>query len=189
MTDATIAAAGYYSVTDDDKMARLLNVKKLPKGLHAAALAIPFTDADGRNGYCRLRPDRPRMNVTTKKPIKYESPREQPNELYIPPGVVDHLPNASPEIAITEGEFKAAASNQAGLPCLGLVGVYGWKAKGKETLLPALEHIEWKGRTVYMIVDSDGTEKEDVREGMARGGSLIKHRGGERQAAHPPRRR
>lgn len=178
LTDATIAAAGFYSVTDADKMARLLNVKKLPKGLNPSALAIPFTDADGRNGYCRLRPDRARINASTKKPIKYESPREQPNELYIPPGVADHLQSPSQEIAITEGEKKALACNQAGLPCLGLVGVYGWKAKGKETLLPALEHIEWKGRTVYIIVDSDGADKEDVREGMARGGSLIKHRGG-----------
>lgn len=61
LTDATIEAAGFYSVSDADKMARLLNIKKLPRGLHPSALAFPFTDVDGRNGYCRLRPDRPRQ--------------------------------------------------------------------------------------------------------------------------------
>ena len=116
-------------------------------------MCFPFTAADGRNGYCRIKPDRPRQSGG--KAVKYESPRGQPNQIYLPPGVADVLDDPQRELLITEGEKKSLCASQYGFPCVGLVGVFGWKAKGRESLLPALERVPWKGRAVYIGFDSD----------------------------------
>jgi len=69
------------------------------------------------------------------------------------PGVLQN--NYTPLI-ITEGEKKAAAACKAGLPAIGLGGVYNWRAlkKGVE-FLPELEAVNWDRRNVYMAYDSD----------------------------------
>ena len=106
------------------------------------------------------------------KAVKYESPREQPNRVYVPPGVGRVLDDPQVELIVTEGEFKALAAMQAVGPCIGLVGVYGWKEKRGERLLPELERIAWQGRPVRIVFDSDLEHKPDVRSAEAR---LAKH--------------
>ena len=83
----------------------------------------------------------------------------------------------SPELLITEGEKKALAANQAGFPSIGLVGVWGWKPGKKETLLPALERIPWKGRAVYVVFDSDIATKPDVQDAESRLAAHLAARG------------
>jgi putative DNA primase/helicase len=159
LTNDTILAAGIYSETSPDKLAVLLNWRKPFKRM-APAIVFPFVGADGRNGYSRIRPDTPR--TIKQKPIKYESPRGEPNRIYLPPGVAEKLDDASCELLVTEGEKKSLAATQFGFPCIGLVGVYGWKPKGEEKLLPELERVKWQGRHVRIVFDSDITEKSDV---------------------------
>ena len=76
---------------------------------------------------------------------------------------MDTLHNPTCELLITEGEKKALASTQAGFPCIGLVGVNGYKPKNRAALLPALESIAWKGRPVFIAFDSDVTSKAEVQ--------------------------
>ena len=147
LTDATIRAAQIQSQADCNALAAILGWRKYRKAM-GAALVFPYTDDQGRNGYTRIKPDRPRKD-RNGKPIKYESPRGQPNQVYIPPGVADALPDAHRELLLTEGEKKALAAMQAGFPCLGLVGVFGWAEKNQVALLPALERVAWNGRRVF----------------------------------------
>ena len=174
LTDETLRAAGIYSEIAPIKLASILDWKKYPSKC-CPAFVIPFTDADGRNGYARVKPDRPRLSGG--KPIKYESPKGQPNQIYLPPGVADVLADPKRAFLLTEGEKKALCLAQNGFPCIGLVGVLGWKEKGRESLLPALERIPWKDRLVYIVFDSDIATNEDVQSAEARLAVHLQNRG------------
>jgi putative DNA primase/helicase len=174
LTDATILAAGIRSETSPDKLAILLGWRKPRKGM-APAIVYPFVGADGANGYYRVRPDTPRLSAG--KPVKYESPRERPNQVYLPPGVARVLDDPTIELVITEGEKKSLAITQDGPPCIGLVGVYGWREKRREQLLPELERIAWQGRRVAIVYDSDIARKPDGQAAESRLAKLLKDRG------------
>jgi len=174
LTAETIQAAGIYSETAATKVAALLDSKNFPPRC-LPAMVFPFRNSDGRNGYCRIRPDHPR--TSGGKPVKYESPRGQPNQVYLPPRVAEVLSDPTCELLITEGERKALAAMQAGFPCIGLVGVFGWKQGNKETLLPALERIAWHGRNVRIVFDSDIADKPEVQDAENRLAAHLTNRG------------
>ena len=174
LTDATIKAAGIVSEFSLMKVKALLDTKQFAQRC-LPVLVFPYKDAEGRNGYCRIKPDHPR--TSGGKLVKYESPRGQPNQIYIPPGVADVLPDATRELLIIEGEKKALAGNQAGFATIGLVGVNGYKPKGKVTLLPALERIAWNGRPVFIVFDSDIATNPDVQAAESQLAALVKSRG------------
>ncbi|HEX3999422.1 MAG TPA: phage/plasmid primase, P4 family [Pirellulales bacterium] len=174
LKDTTITAAGIYSETNPRQLTVMLGWRKPTKGL-APALVFPFTGLDGRSSYCRIRPDAPRK--VKKKPVKYESPRGQANRIYLPPGIPPFLVNVESELVFTEGEKKALAATQAGFPCVGLVGVYGFKAKGREALLPDLECVTMDGRRVFIAFDSDLERNLDVQSAETRFAKLLSDRG------------
>jgi putative DNA primase/helicase len=178
LKDETIRAAGIYSEANITKLDVMLNRKPgYTRRYHLApAIVFPFTAQDGRSGYCRAKPDHPRRG-TEGKSIKYESPKDHPNEVYLPPGVAAVLKNPTQELLLTEGEKKALAATQEGFPCLGLVGVYGWKEKNCESLLPSLETIAWQGREVRIVFDSDVAEKAPVQDAEARLAAQLANRG------------
>ena len=89
----------------------------------------------------------------------------------------DELADIGQAIIITEGEFKALASTQHGFACIGLVGVYGWAEKKKESLLPEMERIAWQGRKVYIAFDSDITDNPNVQDAEARLAAHLTNRG------------
>jgi hypothetical protein len=149
-------------------------------------LAFPFLDADGKpvtwlpqgeegaatpQPFVRLKPDKPRQR--DGKPVKYESPLKSGNRIYIPPGVGAILADAAKELVIVEGEKKALAGTQDGFPTIGLCGVWNWTVKrtkdpvtgrgtGPRKLIEGLERINWRGRKVTIIFDSDLKEKPEV---------------------------
>ena len=174
LSDETIAAAELYSETSVVKVKALLETKTFPSRC-LPGLVFPFTNAEGKNGYCRIRPDHPR--TSGGRPVKYESPRGQPNQIYLPPGVAAVLDDVSRELLISEGERKALAAMQAGFPTIGLVGVYGWKAGKKETLLPSLERIAWQKRPVFVVFDSDIADKLEVQDAESRLAAHLAARG------------
>jgi putative DNA primase/helicase len=173
-TDDDIARCGFYSETNNAKVASLLNRKSFP-AKHCPAIVIPYVDEHGRNGFARVRLDKP-LN-TESGLAKYASPTGVPNQVYLPFGVVEILDNAEAPLILTEGEFKAAAATLRGFKTIGLPGVYGYKPKGKETLTPQLESIAWKRRTVYIAFDSDVQRKPQVQEALARLAAILITRG------------
>lgn len=95
---------------------------------------------------------------TKKKPLRYVQPKDSLPEIYLPPLVDWSKIQKDPtvEIAITEGELKAACCTKLMLPCIGLGGVYSFKSKKKEIPIhPLLKSFNWAGRKVYVIYDSD----------------------------------
>jgi hypothetical protein len=115
------------------------------------------------NGAFVIRPDNPPANGP-----KYIHPKEEPNHLFVPPGF--DLIQAQ-EIWITEGELKALCGFLQGLPIVALGGVWSWRTSGpeaellangeklsdSESLLPELAQINWSGKKVTLLYDSDIT--------------------------------
>ena len=165
LIDATIRAAGIYSVVDADELADILNRERMSAS-RVPALVFPFPDEDGRTEYARAKPDHPRTQ--NGRTVKYESPTGRPNEPYIPTGTFSSIHDPAVPLLITEGEKKSLAADQAGLPCLGLVGVFGWKQPRSEGLNPAMARIAWRGRDVFIVFDCDRGSNPDVRNAESR---------------------
>ena len=160
LTQATIDAAGFRSLTAEEVLAVL---KFNPN--RSAGLGIPFSHPHtGETRLIRVRPDV--APLIDGKPAKYLSPRGAGNLLYFPPGCADQLKNPEEPLYLTEGEFKALAARQARLLAVGLVGVWGWRGKdanGHGQPIPDLDLIEWRGRTVVAVFDSDAAINPEVQ--------------------------
>ena len=87
---------------------------------------------------------------------------------------------ADPEIPIfiTEGEKKSAKLCVEGHPTIGLGGVWNFTSKKTgEMLLDELEVIDWKGRSVLIIFDSDVLTNKGVKQAETRLAKLLEARG------------
>ena len=168
--DAMIEAAGLHTVRDGE-IAEILGWQ--PRAFSwGSGLAIPFSEADGgQNGYARVRMDHPRE--IKGKPARYESPKGKMNRAYFPPGIHGVLSNPAVPLLIVEGEKKALAAQANGFNCLGLVGVFGFQEKRKQTdagrkygkreLIADLKAVAWQGRRVVIVFDSDRATNRMVR--------------------------
>ena len=115
------------------------------------------------NGAFVIRPDNPPANGP-----KYLHPKGEPNSLFIPPSF--DLTQAQ-EIWLTEGELKSLSGFLQGLPIVALGGVWSWRTsspeaellaegerlKDEEALLPELAQVNWSGKEVTLLYDSDIT--------------------------------
>ncbi len=90
--------------------------------------------------------------------VKYLQPKGSRNRLYIPQGV---NVQADTPLWITEGEKKALKLIQEGFPCIGLGGVWSWRAggqgyrRGYGRVIPDFDRVNWIGREVTIVFDSD----------------------------------
>ena len=191
LSDQQIARCGFHSLQAPASIQAALRWKGY-KGELGDCLCIPFVNAEGKpTGYVRLKPDCPRKGKEDGKPIKYESPKGSSNRAYFPPGTRAALTESTAPLIITEGEKKAAKSDQEGFACIGLVGVYGWQKKrvkdkegkpqGDRELIDDLATIAWQGRPVLLCFDSDAATNPNVRraewhlaEALARKGAIVK---------------
>jgi Domain of unknown function (DUF3854) len=188
LSEDSIHAGGFFSMTKSEDVRRALNWGHSYRGELGPCLAIPFFDANGRPmrqakhfhavsgdyaDYVRLKPDSPGLN-DEGTPRKYESPCGEPNHAYFPTWTRSVLQDPSIPLLITEGEKKAAKADQEKLPCIGLVGVWGWqqkrprgadgKPRGPRILLSELADIAWQGRIVYIVFDSDAATKKEIQQ-------------------------
>ncbi len=168
LTDVTIEAAGFRSLTSEEVLAIL---KFNPN--NSAGLGIPFlhpTTSETR--LIRVRADI--APILDGKPAKYLSPKGAGNLLYFLPGCADRLKDPTEPLYLTEGEFKALAGWQAGLLTGGLVGVWGWRGKGLNghgQAIPDLDLITWRERAIVVVFDSDAAfnpEVQRARQALAR---------------------
>ncbi len=170
LTDQTMLAAGLRS--DRDKA--ITDILGWRPTAHSwdAGLVFPFKNVDGADsGYARVKLDHPRL-ASDGKPIKYESPRKQQNRAYFPPQFAEMFAQ-SHVVLVTEGEKKTLAAWQAGFCCIGLVGVWGFQNKrlrddrgrafGHRQLIPDLAGLDWRGKTVVIVFDSDVGERPDLQ--------------------------
>jgi hypothetical protein len=78
----------------------------------------------------------------------------------------DVLADTSTPIIVTEGEKKALAACLAGIPCVGLGGVFNF-AQGGE-LIESLRLIDWRRRPVYFCFDSDAARNPNIQAAEGR---------------------
>lgn len=169
--------AEMYSVKDASKV--------YPDFKPTPALVIPYVDpwTDDfiqfkRNGkkmpFVRVRyytaPTKVQGFGKKKKELRYTQPSESGVHPYFP--VVEGidwqevLMDPDVPIMVTEGEKKALAACLAGIPCVGLGGVYNFTQD--DDLLPILDKISWKSRQVYICYDSDAVTNNKIQAAEGR---------------------
>ncbi|MBM4046733.1 MAG: DUF3854 domain-containing protein, partial [Planctomycetes bacterium] len=180
LSDATIAALGFYSVTRQEAG------KVLTFDPGSDCMAIPFPSVDGQKPFLRFKPDTPLTIPGQERAAKYLSPKGADNRLYIPPATRSLLQNADAAIIITEGEKKGAKADQEGFACVGLTGVECWRQKPRDAQgrkvddadsvpIPDLDLVTWRKRTVFLVFDSDIVRKPEVRRALwALRGELVR---------------
>ena len=123
-----------------------------------------------------LQEPRTRKSFGRKKKVqRYTQPIDSGVFPYFPMGTAinwgEVLSDKRQKIVITEGEKKALAGCLAGVPTVGLGGVFNFLDGG--ALLPALQRVYWKSRDVYICFDSDAATNPMVMTAEARLAELL----------------
>src|SRR5262249_44175070 len=141
-------------------------------------LAYPYPGVDS---FCRYRLFPPQGSM------KYWQPAGSGVHLYILPSVRSILSNPNIEIAITEGEKKAACLTQNGIPTVGVGGVWSW-GDGAGDLHPEFDCVSFVDRPVLIIYDSNAwrKEKEEIGHALYALGKAVEKRGGAVEAVIIP---
>tara|TARA_R110000772_G_C13310278_1_gene440253 strand:+ start:35822 stop:38020 length:2199 start_codon:yes stop_codon:yes gene_type:complete len=111
-----------------------------------------------------------KKSFTKQKPLRYGQPKNSGVHPYFP--IVEGIDwlavvkDPTIPIMITEGEKKALSACLAGIPTIGLGGVYNFTHDGE--LLPILEDVVWKGRAVYLCYDSDASTNNKIQVAESR---------------------
>jgi Protein of unknown function (DUF3631)/Domain of unknown function (DUF3854) len=173
LTDATIDAAGIFSVTDPAEAARLLKWKG--NDGPSPAIAFPVHGFDESLTQTGLRPDTPRTRDDGSI-AKYEQPLGEPHRVWFPPSALvsrELVTDLAQPLILVEGIKKALAAIQAGGAALSMQGVSVWHDaehraanKGKPTewrLHRDFVSIPPRSRRVYIAFDGgDTTENPHV---------------------------
>ena len=116
------------------------------------------------NGASTIRLDNPPVNGDGKAQ-KYLRRVGESNSLFNPG--VDL--NRAEDLWVVEGELKALCGHAQGLPIVGLSGIFNWRTSGaeaellaegeklkdSEALLPELAQVDWSGKKINLLYDSD----------------------------------
>jgi hypothetical protein len=167
-------ARGYRTVA---AVAELEDIGITPNGRRVPGLLVPLLDKRGDVWGYQYRPDRPRRRKG--HPVRYESPLNQHNHIDVPPGVGRYLDDPAVPLWITEGSKKADAAACAGLACIALLGVWGWRGtngNGTKAALSDWDEIALKGREVILAFDSDVMRKAEVRSALDRFAAFLERR-------------
>jgi putative DNA primase/helicase len=179
VTDETMARAGLYSATG-------AGVREV-RGYNASpGLVFPYPSLNGGpSTYARVKLDRAGADGK-----RYRAPKGHGNRLYIPPTLDPAvLEDAATPVWLTEGEKKSLAAVQAGLECVALPGVWSWRtrdAAGQSQPIADLDAVAWRGRTVYLVFDSDLGTNPQVRLAEFRLARELRARGATVQAIRLP---
>jgi uncharacterized protein (DUF927 family) len=146
LKDKTIKQAGFDSLRPCD-IEREIGVRSLPV---LSVYRIPF-DAGCSRFKLFYSQDAP---AGAKWP-KYIQKNGQVNRLYVPPTLPESELQSLSTLYFTEGEKKALKATQEGLPCIGITGLWNWKRKGTDELIPDFGKINLAGREIIIVPDSD----------------------------------
>ena len=121
---------------------------------------IPYYDIKGKliSNYWRIRYF---TDPSDKDAIRYISPKGSTPLIYFPPNPLNTTwaeiaKDVTKPITFTEGEKKSAKASKHGIHCIGLAGVWCFKAEKKGiNLLHDFNAINFTGRRVYLCFDND----------------------------------
>jgi hypothetical protein len=146
------------------------------------ALAFPYYQANGspvtyrdatgqERPFIRYRLDTPATNEDGAE-MRYYQPPGSGAHLYIPRAARAPFLEVSEPIIATEGEKKALASTEAGLPAVAVGGVWNWTTStpeapaGTHLLIPELAAMPMGGRRINIVFDSDVRLRPDLRQAL-----------------------
>jgi hypothetical protein len=109
--------------------------------------------------------------------IKYLQPKQSGVRLFFPLATLDRVLEATTPLWLVEGEKKALAVAQVGLPAVGFCGVEGWHVTGSRTLLPDFEAIPLQHRVVELAIDGDVSTNPHVARAARRLADALRARG------------
>jgi len=172
LSDETIQKAALYSVRPSE-------LKRFPTV--QSGLAFPYPGRDGQvNGFARIKLFPP-ATAADGHTLRYYQPPGTDPALYFPPTVEwsGACADTSHPIAGTEGEKKALALCQLGVPTVGLGGLWSFltKVDGMRMVLPTLDRIAWPQRPFTFVPDSDVWTREDLLRPVALFCLLLTQRG------------
>jgi hypothetical protein len=167
IADNVIVERGYRSIAGAEGYADL---KKLGFSQQQAKLTpgllLPLHGTDGTQPLMVYRPDTSRVDKDGKV-IKYETPRGTGVRLDCPRRCQPLLGDPHIPLWITEGQKKADSLASCGATAIALLGVWNFKGKnalGGITFLADWAYVTLPGREVYVVFDSDVTQKPSVRK-------------------------
>jgi hypothetical protein len=173
LTDATIQAQRIMSVPPN-MIGRLLgfDIEAI-----RSAMLLPYPDpAGGFLDFVRMKVFPPLVKDTGT--IKYLQPKGSAPHLYFVRACLDRLDSAEP-LWLVEGEKKAAAVAQLGLPAVGFAGAEGWHVRGSRWLLDDFDALKLAGRSVHVVPDGDYQTNPNVSRAMQHFGTALRGRGAE----------
>jgi len=143
LSDDTITEAGFATVPPRAIRKRLgFDFPDL-----GSVYEIPYP---GCEGFARFRC----FPADGKKVARYLQKKDTRNHLYIP-AATSTLSDTAATLYVTEGEKKALKACQEGLSCIALGGLWNWKDKDADGLIPDFDKLSLIGRTVGLIPDND----------------------------------
>jgi hypothetical protein len=181
-----IARAREYVSVDTKKRLEDLGFERYQRSV--PGLLIPARRTDGSVWGYQYRPDEPRITKAGSV-IKYESPKDQHNGIDIPPSARDQIGDPSVPLLVTEGSRKADAAVSAGLACVSLNGVYGWRGRngrGGRLAVADWHDIALNGRRVVLAFDSDVVRKRMVQQALAELAGYLVSKGAAVEYLHLP---
>ena len=151
-------------------------------------LLLPLHRADTSVWGYQYRPDIARKTKAGTV-IKYETPAGQRNGIDVPPAAAAALADPSVPLLVTEGTRKADSAVSAGLACVALPGVWGWRggnAKGGKLAVADWHDIALNGRRVVLAFDSDVTRKRQVQAALGELAGYLRTKGARVEYLHLP---
>lgn len=143
LSDDTIRAAGVYSIRPCD-FSHFFNLRRGVPSEIESALCFPYHGGD----FARIK-----LFPAIGK-MKYNQPPKTGARLYIPFEI------GNGPLFVVEGEKKTLAAHQAGLNSVGIGGLWNWLSAGQP--IGDLRLIDWGGREVTLIPDSDVFNRPDL---------------------------
>jgi len=133
-----------------------------------SAVLIPFPDpAGGFMDHIRVKIFPP-ANDREGHSIKYLQPKHSGVRLFFPLATLGRVLGGSSPVWLVEGEKKALAVAQLGLPAVGFSGIEGWHAGGSRQLLADFEVLHLQNRVVELAIDGDVDTNPNIQRAARR---------------------
>jgi len=147
LNDEIITRADIHSVPPRD-ISKILG--KVYADRVDSLLAFPYQ----QNGFVRYKCF-PSIKDKDGHKIKYFQAQGSGVYLYYPPGIEAEIADPSIPVSFVEGEKKSLKGYQEGIVSVGMGGIWNFKEKGSDELVPDFDNIPLRGRVVNLIPDGD----------------------------------
>jgi hypothetical protein len=142
-----------------------------------SAMLIPFPDprTGGFMRHARVKIF-PALRDGGGHRVKYLQPRGSGSRLFFTPRTAAGVLGGSAPLWLVEGEKKALAVAQLGLPAVGFCGIEGWQVARSRSLLADFDAIRLSGRIVELAPDGDWHVNPDVERGVRQFADALERR-------------